>query len=416
MDPQQRLLLEVAWEALEHAGIPAARCAAAGPACSSGCRPPSTAQLTMADVPTVDAWSGDRRAVSIAANRLSYLLDLRGPEPGGGHRLLVVAGRRAPGGAAPARGERDRARRRGQPAAVARHHGGVPTRRARSPRTAGASRSTRRRRHRARRGLRRGGAEGGWPTPARRRPGARGDPRQRGELRRPVQRPDGAQPARAGGVAAAARTRAPGVDPAAVDYVEAHGTGTPLGDPIEAGALGAVLGAGRDAGRPLLIGSVKSNLGHLEAAAGIAGLIKVVLALHHGRIPPTLHFTAPNPHIDFDRAAGGGVARRVAAVRGRARAGVSAFGFGGTNAHVVLEEWPAGGALRGAADGRRYSPCRPATRNGSGPGTASGGRTDRRHEPGGGRRGAGPPWRHRPGGAVVARVGRDVAGTVARRG
>ena len=138
------------------------------------------------------------------------------------------------------------------------------------------------------------------------------------------------------------------LSPGTVDYVEAHGTGTPLGDPIEAEALGAVLGAGRDTGRPLLIGSVKSNLGHLEGAAGIAGLIKVVLAMHHGQIPPSLHFTAPNPRIDFDRlrvvqdsSAGG---RGTAGV---ARAGVSAFGFGGTNAHVVVEEWPAGGASAG---------------------------------------------------------------------
>ena len=132
-----------------------------------------------------------------------------------------------------------------------------------------------------------------------------------------------------------------GVQPADVDYVEAHGTGTLLGDPIEAGALGRVLGAARPDDRPLRIGSLKTNIGHLEAAAGIAGLIKVALSLRRGVIPGNLHFETPNPHIDFS-------ALRLAVqaatsplpVRDRAViAGVSSFGFGGTNCHVVLEQW-----------------------------------------------------------------------------
>ena len=86
-----------------------------------------------------------------------------------------------------------------------------------------------------------------------------------------------------------------------VDYVEAHGTGTLLGDPIEARALGTVYGRGRPEGSPLLIGSVKTNLGHLEAAAGIAGFIKAVLAVQRGHIPPNLHFETPNPHIPFEQ-------------------------------------------------------------------------------------------------------------------
>jgi acyl transferase domain-containing protein/acyl carrier protein len=128
-----------------------------------------------------------------------------------------------------------------------------------------------------------------------------------------------------------------GVNPAEVGYVEAHGTGTALGDPIEAGALGRMLGR---PGRPLLIGSVKSNIGHLESAAGIAGLIKTGLAVHHGVIPPSLHFTRPNKHIPFDE-----LGLRVAGEQmpwpdGRPAAGVSSFGFGGTNCHVVLNESP----------------------------------------------------------------------------
>jgi amino acid adenylation domain-containing protein len=128
----------------------------------------------------------------------------------------------------------------------------------------------------------------------------------------------------------------------AVDYVEAHGTGTALGDPIEVGALGAVYGAGRAADRPLWIGSVKTNLGHLESAAGIAGVIKVVLALNHDALPASLHFHRPSPHIDWAH-----LPVRVPTTlqpwqRGdRPRlAAVSAFGFSGTNAHVLLEESP----------------------------------------------------------------------------
>ncbi|MHB1330146.1 MAG: beta-ketoacyl synthase N-terminal-like domain-containing protein, partial [Gemmatimonadales bacterium] len=92
-----------------------------------------------------------------------------------------------------------------------------------------------------------------------------------------------------------------GIKPDRVGYVEAHGTGTPLGDPIEIEALAAVYGEGRSAGQPLLVGSVKTNVGHLEAAAGVAGLLKVVLALQHRTIPPHLHLRSPNPHIPWDR-------------------------------------------------------------------------------------------------------------------
>ena len=133
-----------------------------------------------------------------------------------------------------------------------------------------------------------------------------------------------------------------GVAPADVTYLEAHGTGTSLGDPIEAQAAGAVLGAGRDPNRPLLIGSVKTNIGHLEAAAGIAGVIKVILSLEHGLLPQHLHFRNPSPHIPWDRLAVQVVREPTAwEPNGRPRiAGVSSFGFAGTNAHVVIEEAP----------------------------------------------------------------------------
>jgi acyl transferase domain-containing protein len=127
--------------------------------------------------------------------------------------------------------------------------------------------------------------------------------------------------------------------PHEVDYLEAHGTGTSLGDPIEVQAAAAVLGEGRPPTRPLLLGSVKANIGHLEAAAGIAGLIKVVLSMEHGLIPPQLHFRQPNGHIRWDEltVAVASDATPWAGQGGRLVAGVSSFGFSGTNAHVVLE-------------------------------------------------------------------------------
>jgi acyl transferase domain-containing protein/SAM-dependent methyltransferase len=133
------------------------------------------------------------------------------------------------------------------------------------------------------------------------------------------------------------------VPASAIGYIEAHGTGTALGDPIEVGALGAVLCPGRDAGQPLAIGSVKTNIGHLEAGAGIAGVIKVILALERREIPPHLHFHAGNPHISWSTLPIT-VPTAVlpwAPIGGRRLAGISSFGFSGTNAHIILEEAPA---------------------------------------------------------------------------
>jgi len=128
-----------------------------------------------------------------------------------------------------------------------------------------------------------------------------------------------------------------GANPEQVSYVEAHGTGTSLGDPIEVGALGSVFNQRQ---HPLWLGSVKTNIGHLESAAGIAGLIKVVLSLHHEEIPPSLHFQKPNPHIDWDKLPVQVVTERLPWSSGDRVAGVSSFGFSGTNAHVVLGEAP----------------------------------------------------------------------------
>ncbi|MBL9130229.1 MAG: SDR family NAD(P)-dependent oxidoreductase, partial [Verrucomicrobiaceae bacterium] len=132
-----------------------------------------------------------------------------------------------------------------------------------------------------------------------------------------------------------------GLKASVINYVEAHGTGTPVGDPLEAHALGVALGQARPAGKPLLIGSVKTNIGHLEAAAGIAGLIKLALVLKNRVVPANLHFRKPNPNIDLKK-----LNLRVAAKkeklpeRGQLFGAINSFGFGGANAHAILESPP----------------------------------------------------------------------------
>ncbi len=135
--------------------------------------------------------------------------------------------------------------------------------------------------------------------------------------------------------------RRAGIAPHQVQYVEAHGTGTKLGDPIELAALGEVLSEGRAKDQVCAIGSVKTNIGHTETAAGVAGLIKTALALKHQQLPPSLHFQQPNPQIPFEQ-----LSLKVQSQlapwkiqKGSRLAGVNSFGFGGTNAHIVLQEW-----------------------------------------------------------------------------
>ncbi|MGW5719835.1 beta-ketoacyl synthase N-terminal-like domain-containing protein [Amycolatopsis sp. NPDC003865] len=337
MDPQQRLLLEVAWAALEHAGIPPSGLRGSRTGVFVGLSATEYGSLTMTDVAGVDVWSGTGAAASIAANRLSYLLDLRGPsmtlDTACSSSLVAVHQAMQ----SLRRGESEIALAAGVNVLLAPgitagfHRAGVLAADGRcKPFDAAAD------------GIVRG--EGCGVVVLKPLRAARGD-RILAVLRGSAVNSDG----RSNGLTAPnplaqadllrAAYASAGVDPSAVDYVEAHGTGTPLGDPLEAGALSAVLG--RPADRPLLLGSVKGNLGHLEGAAGIAGLLKVVLAMTHRRLPPSLGFREPNPHIDF-------TGLRVVTspadwprYSGTARAGVSAFGFGGTNAHVVVEEWPA---------------------------------------------------------------------------
>jgi len=343
MDPQQRLLLEVAWEALEDAGI--APDGLAGAACGvfvglyndnyglTGRGSPA--------VEAIDGWSASGTHTSVAAGRLSYSLGLTGPSlavdtacsssltavhlavraiqtgecamalAGGVHLILGPEGLVAStklGATAP-----DGRCKTFDAAADGFGHGegcGVVVLKPLSAAEAAGDRIVAVIRGSA---VNQDGRSNSLTAP--------NGPAQEAVIRSAL--------ARAGAA------------PGEVGYVEAHGTGTRLGDPIEIEAIAAALGEGRT--DPLLVGSVKTNLGHLEAAAGIAGLIKAALCVSRGAIPPHLNFTTLNPEIDA-----GPVDLRIPTattawdgIGGRRIAGVSGFGFGGTNAHVVLEGPPA---------------------------------------------------------------------------
>ncbi|SIO25198.1 amino acid adenylation domain-containing protein [Singulisphaera sp. GP187] len=341
-DPQQRLLLELAWEALEDAGQAVGRLAGTRTGVYVGISTNDYGRLQWDRADSVDPYIVTGNAASIAANRLSYLLDFRGPslaiDTACSSSLVAVhlacQSLRS--------GETTLALAGGVNVLLSREIGAnfaeagflAPDGRCK----AFDSRAD---------GYVRAEGAGFVVLKPLSRALADGDP-IRALIRGEAVNQDG----RSNGLTAPSRQaqegvlrdayRAAGVTPDQVQYVEAHGTGTALGDPIEARALGNVLGAGRAADRPCLIGTVKSNIGHLEAAAGIAGLIKTVLALQHRTIPPSLHFENPSPHIPFAKLAieVQGTLRAWPTTDGPARAGVSAFGFGGTNAHVVLESAP----------------------------------------------------------------------------
>ncbi|KXO89985.1 polyketide synthase [Tsukamurella pulmonis] len=342
MDPQQRILLEVAWEALERAGIPPESLRRSRTGVFVGACLSEYGFLSSADLTAIDAWSNTGGALSIIANRLSYLLDLRGPsltiDTACSSSLVAVhlatQSLRL--------GESDTALVGGVNLLLSPSvFRGFDASGALSP--TGTCRAF----DAAADGFVRG--EGCGVVVLKRLSDAQRD----GDdvlavVRGSAVNQDGLSnglfapnPAAQMAVLRSAYAAA-GVAPRDVDYVEAHGTGTPLGDPIEARALGTVLGRGRRADAPLLIGSVKGNLGHLEGGAGIAGMIKTVLALRHRVLPATPHHADPNPHIPFDqlRLAVVQEQRPWPAVDRPRRAGVSSFGFGGTNAHIVLEEAP----------------------------------------------------------------------------
>ena len=341
MDPQQRLLAEVSWEALEDAGVLDQRLAGSSTGVFVGIATSDFAQSHMTDLAVIDAYTGTGSAPSIAANRLSYLLDLRGPslavDTACSSSLVAVQ----LACQAVSRGDCSMA--------IA---GGVNV--ILSPALsinfskAGAMASDGRCKafDAEADGYVRSEGAGMVVLKPLSRALADGDRIYATILGGAVNQ-DGRtnglmapNPASQEAVLRAAYANA-GVPAGKVGYVESHGTGTFLGDPIEAKALAAVLSTDREPGSPCLLGSVKSNIGHAEAAAGVAGLIKAALAVQHREVPANLHFTTPNPHIPFDEF-GLEVPRAARAwpVDGPALAGVSAFGFGGTNAHVVLQEAP----------------------------------------------------------------------------
>ncbi|KVL12891.1 type I polyketide synthase [Burkholderia ubonensis] len=354
LDPQQRLLLEVGWEALEHAGI--APSAVRGASCGvfMGVSWHDYERLAFGrDARRVDAYAGLGNTPSIAAGRLAYVLGVEGPT------MLVDT---ACSASLVAVHEACQSLRMGEcDMALA---GGVALMlsplstvfcckiRALSPtgrcHTFDAAAD----------GYLRG--EGAGVIVLKRLDDARanGD-RILAVIRGTAINHDGASSGltvpngRAQERLLEAALKDAGVEAGAIGYVEAHGTGTPLGDPIELAALAKVYGRGRTAQRPLLVGSVKTNIGHLEAAAGIAGLIKSVLMLQHQRVPASLNFTNPNPRFDW---AGSGLAVPTRLTENDTplkMIGVSSFGFSGTNAHAILESAPevareASGAGRGA--------------------------------------------------------------------
>lgn len=342
IDPQQRLILEVTIEALEHAGITAESLQRSQTGVFVGACVSEYGFLASRDLSQVDAWTGTGGALSIIANRLSYFLDLHGPS------LTVDT---ACSSSLVAVHLACQSLRTGQSElAIA---GGVNlmlspvvTRtfdQAEAMSQTGACHAF----DAAADGFVRG--EGCGVAVLKRLSDALCDgDRVLAVVRGSAVNQDGRSnglmapnPAAQAAVLRAACTDA-GVEPADVDYVETHGTGTLLGDPIEARALGAVYGRGRQPDAPLLVGAAKTNLGHLEAAAGIVGLIKTTLAVQRGEIPPNQSFDKPNPHIPFDelRLKVVDEATRWPTTGRRRLAGVSAFGFGGTNAHVVLGQAP----------------------------------------------------------------------------
>ena len=343
MDPQQRLLLEVTWEALENGGQVAEQLAGSSTGVFIGIGNYDYARLQFQQSSQTNAYAATGNAFSIAANRLSYLLDLRGPSwavdtacssslvavhqaclslqqgecqmaLAGGVNLILTpeltatftkAGMMAPDGRCKTFDASANGYVRGEGCGIA------VLKRLSDALKDGDSilaviKGT---------AINQDGRSNGLTAP--------NGPAQQAVIRQALYK---------------AR-----VTSAEIDYVEAHGTGTSLGDPIEVNAIKEVLMEGREPNQPAWIGSVKTNIGHLETAAGIAGLIKVVLALQHEAIPANLHLKQLNPHINLNGTSLAIPTEMQPWVGGNKKrlAGISSFGFGGTNAHIIVEEAPA---------------------------------------------------------------------------
>ncbi|WP_243867391.1 type I polyketide synthase [Actinophytocola oryzae] len=341
LDPQQRLLLEVTWEALEDAGIPPSSTSAAdiGVYVGGFTFDAATLQLTDANQHLVGAATPTGVSMTMLAARLSYTFDWHGPsltlDTACSSSLVAIHHACA----ALARGDCDLAVAGGvnvmvnPVTSILMSKGGFLSPDARSKSFD----------HRAN-GYARGEGAGVLLLKPLHSAVHDGD-HIHAVVRGTAVNSDGRTPGitvpsvEAQRVLIRRACRVADVEPASVGYFEAHGTGTAVGDPIEATAIGEVLG---DSGHTHWLGSVKSNIGHTEAAAGVAGVIKAAMSLAHGEVPPNLHFERPNPRIPFDR-----LPLRVPTetvpfpeLPGPRRAAVNSFGFGGTNAHAILEHWP----------------------------------------------------------------------------
>ncbi len=339
IDPQQRLLLELAWEVFEDAGLPPRGTAGQNIGVYVGISSNDYAQMMADGGP--DAYSNTGSAFSIAANRLSYVFDLHGPSfavDTACSSSLVCLHQAAQ---AVQNGECDAALAGGVSVLMhtrpwlgfARASMLSPDGRCKSFDESGNGYVR---------------SEGGGLVLLKRLVDAEADgDRILGVLRGTGINSDGRTMGLSmpNGDAQATLldelyTEA-GIAPERVFYVEAHGTGTSVGDPIECGSLGKVLGATRSDGSLCHIGSVKSNIGHLEPASGIAGLAKVLLSLKHRTVPANLHYNTPNPKIEFDEWRLKVVDQPLPMPEDPVVIGVNSFGFGGTNAHAIVEEYRA---------------------------------------------------------------------------
>ncbi|MBJ7340834.1 beta-ketoacyl synthase N-terminal-like domain-containing protein, partial [Mycolicibacterium sp.] len=341
IDPQQRMALELTWEALEHARIPASSLRGGNVGVYVGSSTNDYSMLSVSDPAVAHPYAITGTASSIIANRVSYFYDFRGPsmaiDTACSSSLVAVH----EGVKALRAGDVDVVLAGGVNALVTPmvtvgfdEVGGVlaPDGRIKSfsSDADGYARS-----------------EGGGMLVLKRVADARRDGDEilaviSGSAVNHDGRSNGLLAPNPDAQAEVLRKayKDAGVNPRDVDYVEAHGTGTILGDPIEADALGRVVGKGRAADKPALLGAVKSNLGHLESAAGAASLAKVALSLRNDKLPPSINYAGPNPYIDFEK-----IHIRVndttsewPRYSGHAVAGVSGFGFGGANAHLVMRE------------------------------------------------------------------------------
>jgi polyketide synthase 13 len=341
VDPQQRMALELTWEALEHARIPASSLKGKSVGVYIGSSLNDYSFLAMSDPSIAHPYAITGTASSIIANRVSYFYDFRGPSVAvdtACSSSLVAAHQ---GVKALRSGEADVVIVGGVNALITPlvtvgfdEVGGVlaPDGRIKSF-SADADGYAR--------------SEGGGLLVLKRVADARRDGDEiiaviAGSAINHDGRSNGLLAPNPDAQAEVLRKayRDAGINPRDVDYIEAHGTGTILGDPIEADALGRVVGRGRAAEKPALLGAVKSNVGHLESAAGAASLAKMAMALKNDKIPPSINYSGPNPYIDFDA-----IHLKVADTvtdwprySGHAITGVSGFGFGGANAHLVLRE------------------------------------------------------------------------------